>query len=51
MQFTREESLARLRRSVSEGKPIIGAGAGTGISAKCFLRFCVLQYFTVSLGR
>jgi len=35
MRFTREECLARLRKSVSEGKPIIGAGAGTGISAKC----------------
>lgn len=30
----RSESLARLRKQVSEGKPIIGAGAGTGISAK-----------------
>jgi len=30
----RSESLRRLRQSVAEGKPIIGAGAGTGISAK-----------------
>lgn len=29
-----EESLRRLRAQVSAGKPIIGAGAGTGISAK-----------------
>jgi predicted TIM-barrel enzyme len=33
--FTREECLQRLRKSVSAGQPIIGAGAGTGISAKC----------------
>ncbi len=30
----REDALARLRRQVADGKPIIGAGAGTGISAK-----------------
>jgi predicted TIM-barrel enzyme len=30
----REESLRRLRAQVAEGTPIIGAGAGTGISAK-----------------
>ena len=30
----REESLGRLRAQVAAGKPIIGAGAGTGISAK-----------------
>lgn len=35
MQFTREEVLKKLRQNVSEGKPIIGGGAGTGISAKC----------------
>ncbi len=34
MAFTRDEALARLRKTVAEGKPIIGAGAGTGISAK-----------------
>jgi len=34
MRFTKEESLAKLRETISEGKPIIGAGAGTGISAK-----------------
>ena len=27
--------LARLRAQVQEGRPIIGAGAGTGLSAKC----------------
>jgi len=35
MSITREEALKRLRKSVSEGKPIIGTGAGTGLSAKC----------------
>lgn len=30
----REESLRRLRGQVAQGRPIIGAGAGTGISAK-----------------
>jgi predicted TIM-barrel enzyme len=34
MQFTREESRQRLRETVSNGDPVIGAGAGTGISAK-----------------
>lgn len=34
MAFTREEVLARLRRNMAAGIPIIGAGAGTGISAK-----------------
>ncbi len=33
--FTREQCLARLRAQVAAGKPIIGGGAGTGISAKC----------------
>ena len=34
MAFTREEVLARLRQNIANGVPIIGAGAGTGISAK-----------------
>jgi predicted TIM-barrel enzyme len=33
--MTRVEALARLRKQVEEGNPIIGAGAGTGLSAKC----------------
>ena len=33
--MTRDEALARLRAQVEQGKPIIGAGAGTGLSAKC----------------
>lgn len=32
--FTRDECLARLRAQVAAGKPIIGGGAGTGLSAK-----------------
>jgi predicted TIM-barrel enzyme len=32
--MTRDEALARLRAQVDEGRPIIGAGAGTGLSAK-----------------
>src|SRR5947209_11279627 len=35
MRIPRAEVLARLRRQVAEGRPVIGAGAGTGISAKC----------------
>jgi len=34
MAISREVALSRLRKAVEEGKPIIGAGAGTGISAK-----------------
>src|ERR1043166_5474674 len=33
--FSREECLKRLRAQGAAGKPIIGGGAGTGISAKC----------------
>src|SRR3954467_12655031 len=32
--FTRDEILSRLRAKVAAGKPIVGGGAGTGISAK-----------------
>jgi len=32
--FSYQDSLKRLRDQVKQGKPIIGAGAGTGISAK-----------------
>lgn len=34
MRFSQEESLSRLRSTVEEGQPVIGAGAGTGLSAK-----------------
>src|SRR5438128_2948875 len=33
--FTREQCLERLRAQVAAGKPIVGGGAGTGLSAKC----------------
>ena len=33
--MTRQEALARLRAQIDARKPIIGAGAGTGLSAKC----------------
>src|SRR5262249_7132263 len=33
--FTRAQCLERLRAQAAAGKPIIGGGAGTGISAKC----------------
>jgi predicted TIM-barrel enzyme len=33
--MTRADALARLRAQVKAGRPIIGAGAGTGLSAKC----------------
>src|ERR1700683_5345130 len=33
--FTREQCLERLRVQIAAGKPIVGGGAGTGISAKC----------------
>jgi predicted TIM-barrel enzyme len=32
--MTRDEALGRLRAQVEQGRPIIGAGAGTGLSAK-----------------
>ena len=32
--ITREEALKRLRKTVEAGRPIVGCGAGTGISAK-----------------
>src|SRR5436309_15177989 len=33
--FTRSECLRRLRAQVAAGRPIVGGGAGTGLSAKC----------------
>ena len=33
--MTRQEALAGLRAQVDQGRAIIGAGAGTGLSAKC----------------
>ena len=34
-RVTRDEALGRLRATLAAGRPIIGAGAGTGLSAKC----------------
>jgi predicted TIM-barrel enzyme len=34
MRFSREEVLQKLRNQIAQGRPIVGAGAGTGISAK-----------------
>ncbi|MFZ5965866.1 MAG: phosphoenolpyruvate hydrolase family protein [Bacillota bacterium] len=34
MSFTRKEIADRLKQQIEAGKPIVGAGAGTGISAK-----------------
>ncbi len=33
--MTRADALARLREQIAQGRPVIGAGAGTGLSAKC----------------
>ena len=33
--MTRKQALAKLRAQADAGRPIIGAGAGTGLSAKC----------------
>ncbi len=33
--MTREEALKRLRGQIEQGRTIVGAGAGTGLSAKC----------------
>lgn len=35
MQPSRTQILTRLRQKIAAGEPIIGGGAGTGISAKC----------------
>ena len=35
MAFTRQQVLDRLRERIDEGVPIVGGGAGNGISAKC----------------
>ena len=32
--MTRREALERLRDQLKSGRPVIGAGAGTGLSAK-----------------
>ena len=32
---TRDEYLSRIRGEIAAGRPVVGAGAGTGLSAKC----------------
>jgi predicted TIM-barrel enzyme len=34
-RFSREELLSKFRRMVRERQPLVGGGAGTGLSAKC----------------
>lgn len=34
-KFSRQELLARFRDQIASGRPIVGGGAGTGLSAKC----------------
>src|SRR5689334_23626160 len=33
--FTREQCLQRLRAQVAAGRPVVGGGAGTGLTARC----------------
>ncbi|WP_342363860.1 phosphoenolpyruvate hydrolase family protein [Terrarubrum flagellatum] len=35
MRFRRRDIVARFRETIARGEPIIGGGAGTGLSAKC----------------
>ncbi|MEM8729569.1 MAG: phosphoenolpyruvate hydrolase family protein [Pseudomonadota bacterium] len=35
MRISRSDILARLRAKIADGRPIIGGGAGTGLSARC----------------
>lgn len=35
MRIPRAECLARLHKTINEGRPILGVGAGIGLSAKC----------------
>lgn len=35
MAYTKAECAARLAATIAAGKPVVGAGAGTGLSAKC----------------
>ncbi|MCK4552384.1 MAG: phosphoenolpyruvate hydrolase family protein [Tenericutes bacterium] len=51
MAFTREEILDRLHEQIKQGKAIIGAGAGTGISAKCAQKGLVDMIIIYNSGR
>jgi len=35
MRIKREDCIKRFKKSISDGRPLLGVGAGTGISAKC----------------
>jgi predicted TIM-barrel enzyme len=35
MRWNRKDIISRFRKKIADGHPIVGAGAGTGISAKC----------------
>src|SRR2546422_10671301 len=35
MSLTKQEHVKRLRQVADSGRPVVGAGAGTGLSAKC----------------
>ena len=55
MAIARREILRRLRKNIEEGRPIIGTGAGTGISAKFeeagqTLLLCTIPAATAWLG-
>src|ERR1019366_1331419 len=49
--FSRAEILQRLRAQVAAGKPIVGGGAGTGISAKCAEAGCIDLIIIYNSGR
>ena len=51
MAFTRDQVLKRLRKNIDDGVPIIGAGAGTGISAKFEEEGCVDLIIIYNSGR
>lgn len=53
MAFTHSESLTRLTETVPNGEPVIGAGAGTGMSAKFAERVSVSTRLirVVGIGR
>src|SRR2546425_12949183 len=35
MSLTKQEHVKRFRQVADSGRPVVGAGAGTGLSAKC----------------
>ena len=49
--YTRDEILTRLRAQIAAGRPIIGGGAGTGLSAKCAERGGIDLIIVYNSGR